>query len=145
MDIILLQTEIAGLQKELQKRLTTKTWNIKCVLSDPTLRLPLFLVCLIQFGQQLSGINAVFYYSNWILQSAKFERTQAAYVTLSTGVINVLMAIVSVPVMSVFSRRKVLMFSGVSSLLCLILLCISIVVLVSTLAMIMLNDFNLIN
>ncbi|XP_032686187.1 solute carrier family 2, facilitated glucose transporter member 3-like isoform X2 [Odontomachus brunneus] len=128
MDIMLLQNELAGLQKELQKRSTTEnTWSIKRVLSDPTLRLPLFLVCFMQFGQQLSGINAVFYYSNAILQTAGFDMTEAEYATLGTGVINILMAIISVPVMSFFSRRKVLMLSGVLSVACLIFLCISIV------------------
>lgn len=113
--------------------MTTETWSIKRVLNDSTLRLPLFLVCIMQFGQQLSGINAVFYYSNSILRTAGFETTEAEYATLGTGVINILMAVVSVPVMSFFSRRKVLMLSGVLSAICLISLCISIVLIVSKL------------
>lgn len=131
MDIMLLQNEIAGLQKELQKRSTTETWSIKRVLGDSNLRLPLFLVCCMQFGQQLSGINAVFYYSNSILQTAGLGATEAEYATLGTGVANILMAIISVPVMLFFNRRKVLMLSGVSSALCLIFLCISIALIVS--------------
>ncbi|XP_014480804.1 PREDICTED: solute carrier family 2, facilitated glucose transporter member 3-like isoform X2 [Dinoponera quadriceps] len=126
MDVMLLQNEVADLQKELQKRSTSESWSIKRVLSEPTLRLPLFLVCFMQFGQQLSGINAVFYYSNSILRTAGFDHDEAEYATLGTGVANILMAIVSVPVMSFFSRRKVLMLSGVTSAICLIVLCISI-------------------
>ncbi|XP_011146491.1 solute carrier family 2, facilitated glucose transporter member 3 isoform X2 [Harpegnathos saltator] len=126
MDVMLLQNEITDLQKELQMKSITEIWSMKRVLSDPALRLPLFLVCLNQFGQQLSGINAVFYYSNPIFRAAGIGHTEAEYATLGTGVANIVMAIVSVPVMLFFSRRKVLILSGVLSSICLIVLCISI-------------------
>lgn len=35
------------------------TWSIGRVLTDKTLLLPLLLVCSLQAGQQMSGINAV--------------------------------------------------------------------------------------
>ncbi|XP_011633087.1 solute carrier family 2, facilitated glucose transporter member 1-like isoform X2 [Pogonomyrmex barbatus] len=126
MDIMLLQNEITSLQQELAMRSTSETWNIKHVLREPTVRLPLFLVCLMQFGQQLSGINAVFYYSNTIFLGAGLGITGAQYATLGTGVANIVMALVSVPIMSLFSRRKVLFLSCYLCVGCLIILCISI-------------------
>ena len=38
-----------------------ETMSLLSVLKDPALRLPLILVCCLQGGQQLSGINAVCY------------------------------------------------------------------------------------
>jgi MFS transporter, SP family, solute carrier family 2 (facilitated glucose transporter), member 3 len=131
MDIMLLQNEITILQQELTMRSASETWNIKRVLRDPTVRLPLFLVCLMQFGQQLSGINAVFYYSNTIFLGAGLGIAGAQYATLGTGVANIGMAVISVPIMSLFSRRKVLFLSCYLCVGCLIVLCISIALIVS--------------
>jgi len=131
MDIMLLQNELASLQQDLAMRSTSETWNIKRVLREPTVRLPLFLVCLMQFGQQLSGINAVFYYSNMIFLGAGLGITGAQYATLGTGVANIGMAVISVPIMSLFSRRKVLFLSCYLCVGCLVILCISIRLIVS--------------
>lgn len=130
---MLLQNEIASLQHELAIRSTSETWSIKRVLSDPVVRLPLFLVCLMQFGQQLTGINAVFYYSNTIFLGAGLGITGAQYATLGTGLANIIMAIVSVLIMSLFSRRKVLFLSCYLCIGCLVTLCISIALIVSPL------------
>ncbi|XP_070522345.1 solute carrier family 2, facilitated glucose transporter member 1 isoform X2 [Cardiocondyla obscurior] len=126
MDIMLLQSEITSLQEELAMRSTSETWDIKRVLKEPTVRLPLFLVCFMQFGQQLSGINAVFYYSNTIFLGAGLGITGAQYATLGTGVANIGMAVISVLIMSLFSRRKVLFLSCYLCIGCLIVLRLSI-------------------
>lgn len=134
-DVMLQQNEIASLQEELaMKSTTSSTWNITRVLNEPTVRLPLFLVCLMQFGQQISGINAVFYYSNTIFLGAGLGITGAQYATLGTGVANIVMAIVSVPVMLLFSRRKVLFLSCYLCVGCLVTLCISIALIVSNMS-----------
>ncbi|XP_011331772.1 solute carrier family 2, facilitated glucose transporter member 3 isoform X1 [Ooceraea biroi] len=124
MDIMLLQNEIASLQHELAMKSTAKAWGIKRVLREPTVRLPLFLVCLMQFGQQLSGINAVFYYSKSIFLRAGLTMYEAQYAILGTGVANIMMAIFSVPMMSC-SRRIVFFVSCYCSIGCLVIMCIS--------------------
>ncbi|XP_020295331.1 solute carrier family 2, facilitated glucose transporter member 1-like isoform X2 [Pseudomyrmex gracilis] len=129
MDIMLLQNEIASLQHELATRSTSETWNIKRVLNDPVVRLPLFLVCLMQFGQQLTGINAVFYYSNAIFEVG-LGINAAQYATLGTGLANIIMAIVSVMIMSSFSRRKALFLSCYLCIGCLVILSISIALII---------------
>jgi len=137
MDIMLLQNEISTLQHELAMKSTVQTWSIKRVLTEPTVRLPLFLVCLMQFGQQLSGINAVFYYSEMIFQQAGLATQVVKYAIIGTGVANIFMAIVSVPIMSIFSRRKVLFLSCYLCMGCLVILCISLALIVS-----IQNNFN---
>lgn len=128
---MLLENEVLSLQQELAIKSTSERWSIQRVLKEPTVRLPLFLVCLTQAGQQLSGINAVFYYSNSIFLEAGLGVDGAQYATLGTGVANVLMAVISVPIMSLFSRRKVLFLSGYLCVGCHIALCIFILLIVS--------------
>ncbi|XP_029037452.1 solute carrier family 2, facilitated glucose transporter member 1-like [Osmia bicornis bicornis] len=126
MDIMLLQVEIANLQQEMESKTTAEPWTIKRILKDPSLKLPVFLVCMIQFGQQMSGINVVFYYSNSIFLDAGLGIAGAQYATLGTGVANIAMALISVPVMSSLNRRSVLLASIYLCFGCLLLLCISI-------------------
>ncbi|XP_012169380.1 solute carrier family 2, facilitated glucose transporter member 3 isoform X2 [Bombus terrestris] len=126
MDIMLLEVEISSLQQEIETKTTAEPWTIKRIFKDPNLKLPVFLVCIIQFGQQMSGINVVFYYSNSIFINAGLGITGAQYATLGTGVANIGMALASVPVMSTLNRRGVLLTSIYLCLGCLIVLCISI-------------------
>lgn len=126
MDVMLLQAEISSLQQEVEMKTTAEPWTIRRILKDPALHLPLFLVCMIQFGQQMSGINVVFYYSNAIFVDAGLGITGAQYATLGTGAANIAMALASVPMMSSLNRRGVLLSSIYLCLGCLIVLCISI-------------------
>lgn len=131
MDTMLLQIEISDLQQEIETKTTAEPWTIKRILKDPNLKLPIFLVCIIQFGQQMSGINVVFYYSNSIFHDAGLGITGAQYATLGTGIANIAMALASVPVMSSLNRRGVLLSSIYLCFGCLILLCISTLLIVS--------------
>ncbi|NWZ60871.1 GTR1 protein, partial [Haliaeetus albicilla] len=53
----------------------------------PCYRQPLLVTLVLQLAQQLSGINAIFYYSTAIFEEAGLA--QPAYATIGTGVINV--------------------------------------------------------
>lgn len=66
--------------------------NIKTILSNPQLLLPLVLVCVMQGGQQLSGINAVFYYSVSIFKSIGFSPVNAKWANLGAGCLNLFIA-----------------------------------------------------
>lgn len=124
----MLRQEIADLETELAKKSTISSWSIRQVFKEPTLRLPLILVCSLQLGQQLSGINAVFYYSNVIFMSAKLDPVTAQHATIGTGVINLGMAVISVKMMSLFGRRILLLISLYLTLLSLVIMTISIAI-----------------
>ena len=126
MDIMLLQKEITELEAELTLKSHSQNWSFSQVFKDPSLRLPLLIVCILQFGQQLSGINAVFYYSNVIFSNAGLNAKESQFATIGCGLANIFMAIISVPVMSIFGRRSLLMTSAYSTVGCLIVLCFSI-------------------
>ncbi|XP_046412689.1 solute carrier family 2, facilitated glucose transporter member 1-like isoform X1 [Neodiprion fabricii] len=127
MDVSLLSNEVASLDQEAVTAEATEIWTIGRVVKDPSLRLPLLLVCTMQAGQQLSGVNAVFFYSNKIFQEAKLGETGAQYATLGTGVINVVMALIAVPVMSLFGRRTLFLLSCYLAVGCLTFLCFAII------------------
>ncbi|RZC33591.1 solute carrier family 2, facilitated glucose transporter member 1-like, partial [Asbolus verrucosus] len=101
---------------------TENSWNIIKVLMDKSLLLPLLLVCSLQAGQQFSGINAVFYYSVLIFQSAGLSLENSQLATIAAGCCNLLMAIISIPVMAKFNRRNTLQLSLVTTAFFLILL-----------------------
>jgi hypothetical protein len=131
MDRVLLHNEIADLEQELVNKSTSSSWTIIRIFQEPTLRLPILLVCFLQLGQQLSGINAVFYYSDVIFKKAGLDLQTRQYATIGTGLVNLGMAVVSVYLMSCFRRRTLLLSSIYFSIGCLIILCASISLIVS--------------
>lgn len=102
-------------------------WNIGKVLCDRSLLLPIILVCSMQAGQQFSGINAVFYYSTLIFKAAGLSEQEGQLATIGAGVINLLMGCVSVVIISRFKRRGVMQLSCLLSILCLLLLSLTII------------------
>jgi MFS transporter, SP family, galactose:H+ symporter len=62
--------------------------------------------------QQVTGINTVIYYAPTIVQAAGFHSNEAAIVaTAGVGLVNVLMTIVSIPVIDKIGRRPLLLIS----------------------------------
>ncbi|XP_046659926.1 solute carrier family 2, facilitated glucose transporter member 4-like isoform X2 [Homalodisca vitripennis] len=105
---------------------TRGEWGVASLLSTPSMRLPLALVCALQAGQQCSGINAVFYYSTRIFQSAGMSQTGAQYANLGAGVINFSMSAAMIPVVNSCKRRSLLHFSLIPTTITLVLLPLSI-------------------
>lgn len=102
------------------------------VLRAPELVLPLVLVCALQAGQQLSGINAVFYYSNSVFRTAGLDDVQTQYATLGCGCVNLATALLSVSFVNGCGRRVLMLLSSLSACFCLTLLGTSIITIVST-------------
>jgi MFS transporter, SP family, solute carrier family 2 (facilitated glucose transporter), member 1 len=82
----------------------------------PTVRWALFIAVFLQLSQQLSGINAVFYYSTVIFQSAGFSKESAEYANLGLGATNIIVTIVSIFLMDRLGRR-VLHLTGLMGML----------------------------
>ncbi|SFS12400.1 MFS transporter, sugar porter (SP) family [Granulicella pectinivorans] len=72
---------------------------------------PIFLAITIGMFNQLAGINAILYYSNYIFASAGFSSTSAALQTVSVGLVNLLATVLG---MSLIDRlgRKTLLLTG---------------------------------
>ncbi|KAF8502449.1 general substrate transporter [Gautieria morchelliformis] len=87
------------------------------LLRPPLLR-PLLIVCFGMIAQQISGINAVLYYSNDIL--SRVMPDAAAYVSLGVTVINVLMTFPPIYLIERIGRRSLVTISTVGALLSLL-------------------------
>ncbi|XP_012646925.1 solute carrier family 2, facilitated glucose transporter member 5 isoform X2 [Microcebus murinus] len=74
-----------------------------------SLRWQLLSIIALMAGQQLSGVNAIYYYADKIYQSAGVAEDQVQYVTAGTGAVNVVMTIVAVFVVELLGRRLLLL------------------------------------
>ncbi|CAD7013845.1 unnamed protein product [Ceratitis capitata] len=99
------------LAMEVEANVESQASSYGDVLKDPKLRLPLILVCAFQGGQQLSGINAIFYYSVSIFLRAGLSPTAAEMANLGAGSVNLIISLLGPYLMSRFNRRPLLLFS----------------------------------
>ncbi|OWK53326.1 solute carrier family 2, facilitated glucose transporter member 5 [Lonchura striata] len=73
------------------------------------LRWQLISIIVMMAGQQLSGVNGVFYYADRIFESAGVHSSSIQYVTVSIGAINVLMTLLAVFIVESLGRRILLL------------------------------------
>lgn len=105
--------------------------SIRELLNHPWLRAPLIIGIMMQLSQQLSGINAIFYYSTDIFLSAEVPEDYAVYATMGVGFIMVIMTLVSIPLMDRLGRRTLHLYGLGGMFLASIFLTISLLVKVS--------------
>ncbi|XP_071494139.1 solute carrier family 2, facilitated glucose transporter member 1-like [Diadema antillarum] len=79
-------------------------------LRDPTWMMPLFICIVLHGGQQLSGINAIIFYSTELYELAGMTEDQIAYATVGFGALNVTVTVVAVLVVERFGRRPLLLY-----------------------------------
>ncbi|XP_075230160.1 solute carrier family 2, facilitated glucose transporter member 3-like [Lycorma delicatula] len=77
--------------------------------SQKILRKPLIISICIMLAQQLSGINAVIYYSTATFRDAGFSQEAAQNGTLGMGAMNILMTIISLFLVDIFGRKTLLL------------------------------------
>jgi SP family facilitated glucose transporter-like MFS transporter 1 len=80
------------------------------LLSSKELRHPLAITLILQVIQQLSGINAIFFYSSGIYLNAGVSQSSIQYAVVVTNAVNVIMTIIAVPVMDKAGRRPLLIY-----------------------------------
>ncbi|XP_065552900.1 solute carrier family 2, facilitated glucose transporter member 5-like [Lathamus discolor] len=73
------------------------------------LRWQLISIIVMMMGQQLSGVNGVFYYADRIFLSAGVDDSSVQYVTVSIGAINVVMTLLAVFIVESLGRRILLL------------------------------------
>ena len=81
----------------------------------PTVRWALFITVFLQLSQQLSGINAVIYYSTAIFKSAGYDKTVSEYANLGLGATNIVVTVISVFLMDRLGRR-ILHLTGIAGM-----------------------------
>ncbi|XP_048206143.1 solute carrier family 2, facilitated glucose transporter member 5 [Perognathus longimembris pacificus] len=73
------------------------------------LRWQLVSIIVLMGGQQLSGVNAIYYYADQIYLDAGVASGDVQYVTAGTGAVNVFMTVVTVFVVELWGRRLLLL------------------------------------
>ncbi|XP_059768155.1 solute carrier family 2, facilitated glucose transporter member 5 isoform X2 [Balaenoptera ricei] len=74
-----------------------------------SLRWQVISIIVLMGGQQLSGVNAIYYYADQIYLSAGVRAQDVQYVTVGTGAVNVLMTVCAVFVVELLGRRVLLL------------------------------------
>jgi SP family arabinose:H+ symporter-like MFS transporter len=75
--------------------------------------LPIFLAISIGLFNQLSGINAILYYSNYIFASAGFSSNSAALQTVGVGLVNLIATFLGMSLIDKLGRKTLLLIGAV--------------------------------
>jgi sugar porter (SP) family MFS transporter len=82
-------------------------------------RLPIFLAISIGMFNQLSGINAIIYYMNYIFDAAGFSKMSGELQTVAVGSMNLLATLLAMTVIDKLGRRTLLLIGSVGTAACL--------------------------
>jgi SP family arabinose:H+ symporter-like MFS transporter len=80
---------------------------------------PIFLAISIGLFNQLAGINAILYYSNYIFASAGFSSSSAALQTVGVGLVNLIATILGMSLIDKLGRKTLLLIGSVGTSLAL--------------------------
>ncbi|KAL4658691.1 solute carrier family 2, facilitated glucose transporter member 3-like [Arapaima gigas] len=95
--------DMQEMKEESMKMAMEKKVTILELFRSPLYRQPIVIAIMLQLSQQLSGINAVFYYSTGIFKSAGV--TQPIYATIGAGAVNTVFTVVSLFLVERAGRR----------------------------------------
>ncbi|XP_065143985.1 solute carrier family 2, facilitated glucose transporter member 3a [Paramisgurnus dabryanus] len=95
--------DMQEMKEESMKTQMEKKVTIPELFRSPAYRQPILIAIMLQLSQQLSGINAVFYYSTGIFESAGV--TQPIYATIGAGAVNTVFTVVSLFLVERAGRR----------------------------------------
>ncbi|CAF93822.1 unnamed protein product, partial [Tetraodon nigroviridis] len=90
------EEELSEMRLEDQSEKAEGRLSVLSLLSQRSLRWQLVSIVVMNMGQQLSGVNAIYYYANSIYASAGVKLDDIQYVTVGTGAVNVFMTIAAV-------------------------------------------------
>ncbi|KAJ8264851.1 hypothetical protein COCON_G00139500 [Conger conger] len=96
--------DMQEMKEESRQMMREKKVTIPELFRSPLYRQPLLIAVMLQLSQQLSGINAVFYYSTRIFEKAGVA--QPVYATIGAGVVNTAFTVVSLFVVERAGRRS---------------------------------------
>ncbi|XP_038190403.1 solute carrier family 2, facilitated glucose transporter member 7 isoform X1 [Arvicola amphibius] len=116
------EAEMEEMREEERKEQAEGRLSVLNLFTFRPLRWQLISIIVLMAGQQLSGINAINYYADVIYTSVGVDPTQSQYVTVGSGVINLVMTIVSAVTVERLGRRILLLSGyGICGLACVVL------------------------
>ncbi|XP_051787482.1 solute carrier family 2, facilitated glucose transporter member 3-like [Erpetoichthys calabaricus] len=121
------QEDLQEMKDESLKMLQEKKVTIPELFRSANYRQPIIIAIILQLSQQLSGINAVFYYSTSIFKTAKVS--QPIYATIGAGVVNTVFTVVSLFLVERAGRRTLHLIGLAGMAVCALLMTVALVVL----------------
>uniref|UniRef100_A0AAV2MC77 Major facilitator superfamily (MFS) profile domain-containing protein n=1 Tax=Knipowitschia caucasica TaxID=637954 RepID=A0AAV2MC77_KNICA len=115
--------DVQEMKGEALKMSMEKKVTIAELFRSPVYRQPIIIAIVLQLSQQLSGINAVFYYSTSIFETAGV--TQPIYATIGAGVVNTVFTVVSLFLVERAGRRTLHLIGLAGMAVCALLMTIS--------------------
>uniref|UniRef100_A0A3B5ANJ1 Solute carrier family 2 member 3b n=1 Tax=Stegastes partitus TaxID=144197 RepID=A0A3B5ANJ1_9TELE len=115
--------DIQEMKEEGMKMALEKKVTILEIFRSPNYRQPIIIAIILQLSQQLSGINAVFYYSTGIFATAGV--TQPIYATIGAGVVNTVFTVVSLFLVERAGRRTLHLIGLAGMAVCALVMTIS--------------------
>uniref|UniRef100_A0A669B914 Solute carrier family 2 member 3b n=1 Tax=Oreochromis niloticus TaxID=8128 RepID=A0A669B914_ORENI len=115
--------DIQEMREEGMKMAMEKKVTILELFRSPNYRQPIIIAIILQLSQQLSGINAVFYYSTGIFSNAGVS--EPIYATIGAGVVNTVFTVVSLFLVERAGRRTLHLIGLAGMAICALIMTIS--------------------
>ncbi|KAG7229904.1 hypothetical protein INR49_009622 [Caranx melampygus] len=106
-----IQAEIEEMQEEQRSLSSVETLSVWKLLMDDSVRWQVLTVVVINIGMQLSGIDAIWFYTNDIFENAGIPVPEIQYTTAGTGVIEIIAGLIGCFTIEKLGRRP-LMIGG---------------------------------
>ncbi|XP_073966831.1 solute carrier family 2, facilitated glucose transporter member 1-like [Choristoneura fumiferana] len=110
--------EMEEMHQEAEKNKVSKKVTLRELFGNRSLRQPLLIAMTIMVAQQLSGINAVMFFSTEIFTQASIKAPYSQYATLGMGAMNVVMTVVSLVLVEVAGRKTLLLVGFTGMFVC---------------------------
>ncbi|KAK3571202.1 hypothetical protein QTP86_004907 [Hemibagrus guttatus] len=123
-----IEDDVREMKEEASKMAMEKKVSILELFSNPIYRQPIIIAIVMNLSQQLSGINAVFYYSTEIFKKAGI--TEPVYATIGAGIVNTIFTVVSLFLVERAGRRTLQMIGLGGMAVCALIITISLQLLV---------------
>ncbi|KAK1163366.1 hypothetical protein AOXY_G16838 [Acipenser oxyrinchus oxyrinchus] len=117
------QQDLQEMKDESLKMMQEKKVTIPELFRSPSYRQPIIIAIVLQLSQQLSGINAVFYYSTNIFEAAGVK--EPIYATIGAGVVNTVFTVVSLFLVERAGRRSLHLVGLAGMAFCAVLMTIA--------------------
>ncbi|XP_068183575.1 solute carrier family 2 member 15a [Antennarius striatus] len=110
-----IQAEIEEMQEEQRSLSSVETLSVWRLLLDNTVRWQVLSVVVINMGMQLSGIDAIWFYTNDIFENAGIPDPEIQYTTAGTGVIEIIAGLIGCFTIERLGRKP-LMIGGFTAM-----------------------------
>ncbi|XP_050682510.1 solute carrier family 2, facilitated glucose transporter member 1-like [Leptidea sinapis] len=117
--------EMEEMHQEAEKNKVSKKVTLRELFANGQLRQPLIMAIVVMIAQQLSGINAVMFFSTYIFTQANLNEMQSQYATLGMGGMNVVMTVISLLLVEIAGRKTLLLVGFMGMFICTVGLCVA--------------------